>query len=194
MKLSLLICLMLMLPGSVLAATALNYYKYAHNNAEYSVMLPEVPRARTIWAEDGNVPYLDQAPARGAIGEVATFRRVDVETEDSFDVRITYLQADSAFLASLTKEKMLAALEKGLQGPPLENKKQGYSAGSNKALKWASISGFSVDKSNRPFYNALHYLTGLESILVIQVRYSIENKVFAEYYHRLASSIIYQPL
>ena len=39
----------------------------------------------------------------------------------------------------------------------------------------------------------MHYLTGQQSILVVQVIYSLENKVFQEYYKTLLNSITYTP-
>jgi hypothetical protein len=170
------------------------FYKYAHNDAEYSVMLPEAPRVETIWAESKDVPYLDKWPKEGALGEVATFRRVDVETEDSFDVKITFLKADDAFLKHLTKEKMQAAIKKDFMGVRLDNAKFDFLVNDDNTLKWATLTGFSVDKNNHPFYNAEHYLTGQQSILVVKVQYSVENKIFQDYYKRLSENITYHAL
>jgi hypothetical protein len=166
------------------------FYKYAQNDAEYSIMLPEAPRVATIWADEGNVPYLEKPPQEGALGEIATFRRVDVITEDTFDVKITFLKADQDFLAGLTEEKMKAALEGDYKDTKLDNKNLYYSASAN-ALKWATISGFTIDKNSHPFYHAEHYLTGRQSIMVIKVQYSVENKEFGEYYKTLTDNIAY---
>jgi hypothetical protein len=186
----LLVCAMPALAEDASPAPVPRFYKYAHNDAEYSVMLPEAPRVATIWADEGNVPYLENPPQEGAIGEIATFRRVDVKTEDSFDVKITFLKASRDFLAALTEEKMKAALENDFKDTNLDNKNLYFSAGAN-SLKWATISGFSVDKNNRPFYNAEHYLTGKQSILVVKIQYNVENKTFADYYKNLTDNITY---
>jgi len=167
------------------------FYKYAHNDSEYTILLPEAPSVKTIWADAGSVPYLESPPEDGALGEIAAFHRKDEENEDYFDAKITFLKADAAFLTELTQEKMQAALEADAQSLHLENKKSDFSAGGNKALRWATLTGFSVDKSNRPFYNAFHYLTGQQSITVIKVQYSVENETFADYNKRLTDSISY---
>jgi len=172
-----------------------DYYKYIHNDGEYSVMLPEAPRVKTIWAEAGNIPYLDSPPTEGAIGEIATFRRVDIAREDVFEVRITFLKADKKFLENLTEEKMKESLIADYQNTPLENMRAGYSENATKTLKWATIGGFSIDKkTNRPYYNAEHYLSGKQSILVVQVRYNVENREFGEYYRKLSENITYQAM
>ena len=58
-------------------------------------------------------------------------------------------------------------------------------------LKWATFSGFALDAHNHPAFCAIHYLTGQQSILVVQVMYSIENKTFQDYYDHLVRSITY---
>ena len=175
---------------AVAPAPALQFYKYAHNDAEYSVALPEAPQVKTIWADEEKVPYLEHPPLEGNLGEVATFRRIDAKTEETFDVKITFLKADDKFLAGLTEEKMKAALEDDYKGATLDNKDWHYSAGGG-SLKWATLSGFSVDKSNRPYFNAEHYLTGKQSIMVIKVQYNVENQSFGEYYKALTDNIAY---
>jgi hypothetical protein len=181
-------------PAAVPAPTSTDagpqFYKYAHNDAEYSVMLPEAPRVATIWADEGNVPYLENPPTEGAIGEIATFRREDVKTEDSFDVKITFLKASPEFLAGLTEEKMKATLEGDFKDIKLDNKNLYFSTAAN-GLKWATISGFTTDKNSRPFYHAEHYLTGRQSILVVKVQYNVENQTFADYYKKLSDNITY---
>ncbi len=167
------------------------FYKYAHNDGEYSVMLPEAPRVMTIWADDGNpIPYLENPPKEGALGEIATFRRVDQKTEDSFEVKITFLKAPADFLSGLTEGKIKAMLEGDYKDAKLEVNNWYYSAGAN-GLKWATLSGFNVDENNRAYYSAGHFLTGKQSILVVQVKYGVENPVFADYYKKMTDNITY---
>ena len=179
---------------------ATDFYKYAHNEDEYSVMLPEAPTVTTIWADEKKVPYLEDPPEEGAVGEEATFRRIDAKTEDSFDVKITFLKASYDFLDGLTEDKMREALEKDykesearLDGVKFEVK-QGHvveTRGEKIQLKWVALTGFSTDENGRPIFNVAHYLTGQQSILVIKVRYSLENKVFEDFYNKLVSNITY---
>ena len=168
-----------------------SYYKYANTEAEYSVMLPEAPSVETIWADEGNVPYLDHPPRDGAIGEVANFKRMDMETEDSYTVKITFLQADKDFLAGLDEEKMKSVLKNEYQGPPLTSPKFAFSAGTP-PLKWATLTGFSVGKNNQALFHAAHYLTGQQSIMVIDITYNVENKTFQDYYQALIDNITYR--
>lgn len=173
-------------------------YKYAHNDAEYSVVLPEAPTVRTIWGDEGPVPYLDHPPKDGALGEVATFRRVDPKTEDVFDVQITYLKADYDFLDNLTDEKIKGLLandfkDSNLDGQKIEVKKgqEIKTRGETIILKWLTLTGFSRDESERPIIVTEHFLTGQQSILVVRVRYNIENKTFEDFYNQLAANITY---
>lgn len=180
-----------MAPASALAP-AHPYYNYANDESEYSVMLPEAPEVQTIWRESPETAqFLESPPTDGAsIGEVATFKRVDIDTEEVFDVKITFLKARKAFLQELTEEKIKNILGKQFKDKPLTNPTFSASAGTN-TLKWVSLSGFTLDEHHRPAFNAIHYLTGLQSILVVQVEYSIENKTFQEYYNTLVNGISY---
>ena len=168
------------------------YYNYAHDEAEYSVMLPEAPTVKTIWAESPETtPYIDNPPNENtAIGELATFKRVDIDTEEMFDAKITFIKARQSFLDGLTQEKIKAMLEKRFKSTPLENPKFTFSAGKG-PLKWATLSGFALDSHHHPAFSTIHYLTGQQSILVIQIMYSIENKTFQDYYDNLVNSITY---
>ncbi|MFH1158114.1 MAG: hypothetical protein V1721_04425 [Pseudomonadota bacterium] len=170
---------------------AVAYYNYAHNEAEYSVTLPEAPTVKTIWAEEGDVPYLRNPPKYGAVGEIATFKRVDINTEDSFEVNIYFLRADKEFLSWLNEERMKKVLKSGYSKILMSDGNLAFSEG-NGGLKWASLTGFSVER-NRPIFNAMHYLTGQQSIQVIRIRYSVENGIFQEYYETLIKSISYLP-
>ncbi|MBI3441876.1 MAG: hypothetical protein HY052_08800 [Proteobacteria bacterium] len=171
------------------------FYKYSNSDAEYTVMLPEAPTVSTIWGDDPKIPYLENLPQDGeAVGEIAVLQRSDPDTRDYFDAKITFLKADTNFLTGMTQEKMQATLERDFKGIMLEEKKLDFSTSANNDLKWATITGFSVGKNNRPLYNVEHYLTGQQSILVIRVQYSLENKLFADYYKTLNDSITYRPL
>lgn len=168
------------------------FYKYANDEAEYIVPLPEAPSVKTIWADMGPLPtFLEDPPKSGNLGEIASFRRMNELTEDVFDVRVISLKVTAAFLKSLTEEKIRAALENDMKRIVLENKTFTLSPDNNKNLKWATLTGFSVDRNNRPFYNATHYLTGKQSITIVKVQYSVENKDFGEYYKKMVDGISY---
>jgi hypothetical protein len=166
-------------------------YVYIHNDAEYSIDLPEPPKASTIWADQEEpIPYLDNPPKYGFVGEHAWMKRADPDTGDSFAVDIMFLKADRDFLLSLDKDKMLTAMKEIYKDVTLDNQEEHYSAGTD-TLKWATITGFSVDKANSLHYNAAHYLSGLDTIMIIKVDYNVENQVFQKYYDTLAKSIKY---
>ncbi len=179
------------LAGIAQAATAPAGYTYAHNEAEYSILLPEAPTVKTVWAEPGkHIPYLEKPSKDSALGEVATFKRVDIETEDTFEAKITFLRADHDFLQNLNEEKIKKILEDEYKNSPLSDGTFNYSASAG-PLKWATLTGFSVDRNGHPAFNALHYLTGQQSILVVQVAYSVEDKAFQDYYKNMVDSITY---
>jgi hypothetical protein len=166
-------------------------YVYIHNDAEYSIDLPEPPKASTIWADQEDpIPFLDNPPKYGFVGEHAWLKRADNDTGDVFNVDITFLKADRDFLLSLTKDKMIGSLKDLYKDVSLDNEEEHYSAGTD-TLKWATITGFSVDKGNSLHYNAVHYLSGLDSIMVIRVDYNVENTTFQKWYDTLAKSIKY---
>ncbi len=169
-------------------STANASYNYAHNDGEYSINLPEAPTAVTIWADEKAVPYLENPPTYGAVGEIATFKRTDPESGDLFEITITFLRADRDSLLSLTQEKVENILKDEYKDVPMENKKISYSAGAD-TLKWATLTGFAVDKNNNLFYNAGHFLAGQQSLYVIKIRYTAENKTFQEYYKQVTNSI-----
>jgi len=168
------------------------YYRYAHNEAEYSITLPEAPTVQTIWGGYVGIPYLMNPPKHGFLGEVAIFKRVDINTEDGFEVTIYFLKADKTFLSWLNEIRMKKVLKREYSQIQLTDGNLAFSEGTG-GLKWASLTGFSVER-NRPIFNAMHYLTGKQSILVIKIRYSVENGLFQEYYETLIKSIKYLPL
>lgn len=170
-------------------APAQAQYTYIHNEGEYSVMLPDAPIGQTIWANQAEpIPYLDEPGKFGSLGEIATLTRMDPDTGDIFDVQITFLKADRPFLLSLTEEKVKELLQETLKDTKLEAVKSDYAAGS-RTLKWGTMTGFSVDKKNSLLYNSVHFLTGLETLTVIRIKYNAENKDYTEMYKDLKSSI-----
>jgi len=185
-------CLLCTFPAHAVEMAQTAYYNYAHDDAEYSVMLPEAPRVKTIWEESPDTTaYLENPPSENsALGELAIFRRLDMDTEEVFEVKITFLKAKQSFLEGLTKEKIQAMLAKQYTGTPLDNAQFAFSPGAG-TLKWATFSGFTLDTHHHPAFAAIHYLTGQQSILVVQVLYSLENKGFQEYYKKLVDSITY---
>lgn len=184
--------LALLIAAPAQAAKPLSYYNYAHNEAEYSVMLPEAPTSKTIWADNADIwPYLENPPGDlASLGEVATFKRVDIDSEDTYDVKITFLKAKPEFLDGITEEKAHAILKQKMKETPVQNETFHFSADKG-PLKWASLSGFTLDKNHHPAFHAIHYLTGQESILVVEVVYSVENKTFQEYYKTMVDNIRY---
>jgi hypothetical protein len=183
--------------AAVLALTALipmraaQAYIYIHNDAEYSVELPDAPKAKTIWADQEEaIPYLDNPPKFGVVGEQAWLKRADPDTGDSFAVDITFLKADRDYLLSMSKDKMIQALKDLYKDTALDNQEEHFSAGTD-TLKWATVTGFTVDKANSLHYNAAHFLTGLETIMIIKVDYNVENATFQKYYDTMAKSIKY---
>lgn len=167
-------------------------YTYAHPDAEYSINLPEAPTAITIWADDEEnpVPYLDKPPKYGAVGEKASFKRIDIDTGDTFETTITFLRADNTFLLSLSPEKMKKTLSEEFSGIQMDNTQFNFSPGTG-TLKWATITGFSIDQTSGLFYNVAHYISGQESIMVIKIRYNVENKGFQKYFDDVSGSIKY---
>ncbi len=125
-----------------------------------------------------------------ARGQLANVTRLDIDTDESFDVKILFVRAKKSFLEGLTTQKIKEMLMKQYKDVSLSNEQFTISAGTG-ALKWATLSGFSLDKHNHPALCATHYLTGQQSILVVQVMYSIENKLFQDYYDHLVNSITY---
>ncbi len=169
-------------------------YTYIHNEAEYSMDLPDAPSGRTIWADRREpIPFLDDPPKFGSIGEVATVVRTDLDTGDVFKLEITFLKAERDFLLSMTKAKMQKALTEMYKDTRLDNEQENYSSGSD-TLKWATLTGFTVDESNNLLFNAVHYLTGLQTLTVIKVSYNVENKNFQRWYDEMAKSIKYTGL
>lgn len=168
------------------------YYNYAHDEAEYSLNLPEAPNVRTIWLPSAETsPFLKSPPSdHAALGEVATFKRTDIDTEETYDVKITFLRARQNFLEDLNEEKIRHILTKEYSEMALTNESFTMSGGVG-MLKWATLSGFTLDSHHHPAFCAIHYLTGFQSILVIQAKYSIENKTFQDYYKHMIDSITY---
>ncbi|MDD9900357.1 MAG: hypothetical protein OXT65_05215 [Alphaproteobacteria bacterium] len=172
----------------LLPLTAQAGYKYVHAEGEYMIELPDAPTADTIWAHKVRVPYLDTPPKFGNVGEYVTFRRVDPDTGDVFDVEIKFIKAPRAFLASLKVPEIQEHLRRELKELRLHNEKMDVSVGSD-TLKWGIYSGFSVNEHNEKLYNIVHFLVGQESMTIVKVRFGIINKTYGEYYKTLANSI-----
>lgn len=182
-------CAMLFLSVLTLAPQAADAYVYVHNDAEYSIELPDAPKGTTIWADQEEpIPFLENPPKYGMVGEIAKFKRTNVETGDIFAVEITFLKADRDLLLSMTQKKMLDILKELYTDVKLDTPEEHFSAGAD-TLKWATMTGFTVDKANSLHYNAAHFLTGLDTLMVVKVDYNVENEEFQKYYETLSKSI-----
>lgn len=169
-------------------------YTYIHNEAEYSIDLPDAPVGTTIWADQKDpIPFLENPPKFGAIGEIARVRRVDIDTGDTYETEITFLKAERDFLLSMTEQRMKDELNNIYKDMNLDNKQETFSAGSD-TLKWATLTGFTVDENNNLMFNSVHYVMGLQSIMIVKSRYNVENKKFQGYYDTMAKSIKYEGL
>ena len=166
------------------------YYRYAHFAAEYGVDLPDAPTGKTLWAGKDEIPYLDKQPRFGAVGEVATLKRVDTDTGDGFSVEITFLHATRDFLLSLTEDKMKQQIMANFKDNKLDKPQFSFSKG-NDTLKWAVQTGYTVDESNNLMFNSVNYLAGTNSIMIIKVAYNVEEKQYEQYYQHLEKSISY---
>jgi hypothetical protein len=165
-------------------------YRYAPAEGEYALTLPDGPTAETILAEDGKVPYLDNPPPFGAIGEYAVVKRIDPITNEAFDLRVTFLKADREFLQGLTEEKIKQTLARLFKESHIETPKFSFSKGAD-TLKWGTYSGFSTSQNNDIVYNVAHYLVGASTIMTIKLSYSAQNEKFSEYYKTFSTSISY---
>lgn len=175
---------------AALPATARAEYKYANAEGEYIMSLPDAPLGETIWAQDGNVPLIDNPPKYGAVGEYALVRRVDPLTNDLFEVRVTFVKANRDFLLNLGDDTIKAELKKVFADVHLQGEKFSLSKGTD-TLKWGSFSGFSVSQNNDPLYNIAHYLAGEQSVMLVKITYSLNNPTFNEYYKQLNKSITF---
>lgn len=184
------IALSLMIAALPAAAQLQTTYTYLHNDGEYSIQLPEAPRGETIWADSDNVPYLDLPPKFGAIGEYATYKYTDSETGDYIELKMTFVKADRDFLLSLTQDKMEGLMIRDLGDLMLDKKTISFSPGGD-SLKWGVVTGIAVDADNNLTFNALHFLTGTQTILTVRVTYTAENAALKETYETIASSIKY---
>lgn len=179
------------IPALLFSAPALAVeYKYAYADGEYVVTLPDAPTGETIWAQKDEVPYLDNPPKHGAVGEVVRMKRVDPDTGDIFDFRSTTIRASRDFLLELTEAKIQDTLKREFSDLTLQSTKFNLSQGSS-TLKWGTYSGFSVSENNDVLYNIAHYLVGESSLTVMRVSYNVRNQEYNGYYKTLAKSIMY---
>jgi hypothetical protein len=165
-------------------------YKYAAADAEYVIALPDAPLGETIWAQDGRVPILDSPPKYGAVGEYALYRKVDPHTGDLFEVRVTFVKADRDFLLNLKRETVEATLNRLFLDQRLQNRKFSMSRGTS-TLKWGILSGYSTSINNDMLHNVAHYLAGEQTVQIVRIVYSTQNKKFAQDYQDLVKSITY---
>ena len=166
------------------------FVRYAAPDGEYSVLLPEAPTVETLRSDGKQIKYLDTTPSMGTLGEVALYQRVDSDTGEMISVRITTVKAEKPFLEGLTNEKITAVLEKEFENISLDKKKVNFSKGSQ-TLNWGTLTGYNVDQNNQLFFNAAHYLAGLNSITVIKISFSLENRKFKAEYEKISPSITY---
>ncbi len=191
--LSLLITTMLVVSSPLHAQTPkaekpLAVYHYASNLGEYSVGLPEAPSVRTIWGNDKNIPYIGTTKSKLAMGEKAYFERSDHVTEEFFSILITTLKTKPA---QFTEEKTRALLKRDYRGIILSGKNITHAVGANPKLRRTSLTGFAADKENNPLYYATHFLTGENTITILKIRYSLDNKLFSKYYKTALENISY---
>lgn len=178
--------------ASLFAAAAQANYAYLHSEGEYSIVLPDAPLGRTIWADDKKpIPFLPKPPRYGIVGEEATFRRMDTDRGDMFDVSITMLKADKEFLKGLNEEIITEMLKDRFSGLKLDDEQITFTT-IGPGLTWGVLSGFTVDAENNLQFNAGHFLTGAETITYMRVTYNAENPQFEEQYKKIISSVEYK--
>jgi len=177
------------------AYSAEKLYNYANNYAEFSLAMPEAPSVRTIWAENGNIPYLTTPPQNGAIGEIAFYQTGDSNTKDVFTTEITFLNTGAEFISTLNEQNVTAMIEKDLSYlPELQNKTVKFYPQNNGETKHGEIIGVAVANGGKPIVNAEHFLIGKQSILVIKVSYNIQNEAHDKIYKNMIDTIRYLPL
>lgn len=171
------------------AQTAHADYTYIHNDGEYSVTLPDAPSGETIWYDQvGEIPFIEQRPKFGSLGEIARMRRTDAVTGDSFNIDITFIRSGRDYLLGLKEQDLNSLLEKEYANQTIENKKISYSPGTG-TLKWATFTGFSVDRNNNLMFHSCHILTGFETVTMIKIVFNAENEKFGESYQKIKNSI-----
>lgn len=171
------------------AAPAQASYDYLHNEGEYSITLPDAPSGETIWHDQrGHIPFIDQRPKFGALGEQATYRRTDATTGDSFNVDITFIKSGRDYLLNQTEDSIRKLLEQEYSNQTLEQKKISLSSGTG-TLKWGVLTGFSVDRNNNLLFHSCHILTGYETVTMIKIAFNADNEKFGEQYQTLKESI-----
>ncbi len=175
----------------------IQYYNYANDESEYSIKMPQAPTVSTIWATspetklylDGNLPK-----SSSFLGEVGLYTLTDMDTEESYRVKTIFLKAPGSFLASLNSATIEAILRKSYAHKVFISPTYHYSASKNAgALKWGTLSGFTVDENHQPLFTATHYLTGAHSIFVVRVSFSVTNPLYNRYYNDMVGSITYSP-
>lgn len=176
--------------GTVLSThPAAANYTYIHNDGEYMVTLPDAPSGETIWYDhEGYVPFIEERPKFGSLGEIASFMRTDAITGDSFKVNITFIRSGRDYLLGLNEQDIRDLLEKEYANQTIENKKISYSPGTS-TLKWGTFTGFSVDRDNNLMFHSCHILTGLETTTLIKIAFNAENEKFGDYYQMIKDSI-----
>jgi hypothetical protein len=167
-------------------------YPYMHSEGEYSITLPDAPRAATIWADqtDPAIPFLDKPPPYGSVGETTTLRRIDNERGDLFDIQTIFLKAGKDFVQKQTQESLTKLLENYMASTPLDKKQTSYSGGTS-TLKWATLTGYQIDEKNNLFFVGSHLLTGTDTLFFVRIKYSAENKDFGAHYKKIIASIKY---
>lgn len=164
-------------------------YTYIHNDGEYTITLPDAPSGETIWYDyQGKIPFIDERPRYGSLGEIATLRRTDANTGDSFNIDITFVRSGRDYLLSQTEETVRTLLEKEYENQTLERKNISFSAGTG-TLKWGTLTGFSVDRNNNLMFHACHILTGKETTTMVKIAFNAENEKFGDTYQKIKNSI-----
>lgn len=176
--------------GVLLAATpARAEYTYIHNDGEYTVTLPDAPSGETIWYDyTGDIPFIEERPKYGSLGEKATLHRTDANTGDTFNIDITFIRSGRDYLLGLNEQSVRDLLEKEYDNQKLERKNVSFSAGTG-TLKWGTLTGFSVDRNNNLMFYACHILTGNETTTMVKVAFNAENEKFGDTYQKLKNSI-----
>ncbi|MFN7113600.1 MAG: hypothetical protein ACK4PK_04495 [Alphaproteobacteria bacterium] len=171
------------------AQSARAEYAYIHNDGEYSVTLPDAPSGETIWYDHvGDIPFIEERPKFGSLGEVASMRRTDAITGDSFNIDIIFIKSGRDYLLGLDEKDLRALLEREYANQTIENKKISYSPGTG-TLKWGTFTGFSVDRNNNLMFHSCHILTGFETVTMIKIAFNAENEKFGETYQKIKNSI-----
>lgn len=176
--------------GSDLPVNFKKYYRYTNKKCDFSFQVPESPSTRIIWGEMKLPIDMPNTPPFGELGEHVKYHIRSIDGQNFFDLDAYCIYTPSADY----KKVDLAFMERELQKVVNQNDLRNYKIRTQPVTDdfiVGSLRGLKTTENDQVHTYYYQYFKGLNSVLLLQMRYNAEYSGMDRMYKYIEDSLIY---